>query len=178
MHIENRYMFNSKGDNFIMTILKPHLQEPDALIKDIYYCHESTGQTAKQNLLLCMPNTNLLSDLLKTGLAGITRISAENWWQCFLHITLRCLADHKNGTFTDILKCILWDFDKKSGYFLFLLSIIVKSHKKQAVFTNLYYSEEKITGRKKYQKKIHNGSFYVKFKYQFVSFECIHCIWI
>ena len=29
----------------------------------------------------------------------------------------------KNGAFTDILKCILWDFDKKSGYFLFLLRL-------------------------------------------------------
>ena len=35
MLIENRYMFNSKGDNFIMTILKPHLQEPDALIRHL-----------------------------------------------------------------------------------------------------------------------------------------------
>ena len=24
----------------------------------------------------------------------------------------------------DILKCIIWDFDTKSGYFLFLLSIL------------------------------------------------------
>ena len=29
-----------------------------------------------------------------------------------------------NGKFTDILKCVLWDFDKKNGYFLFLLSIV------------------------------------------------------
>ena len=28
-----------------------------------------------------------------------------------------------NGKFTDILKYILWDFDKKSGYILVLLSI-------------------------------------------------------
>ena len=72
-----------------------------------------------------MRNTNLLSDLLKTGPAGITLISEENWWQFFLHIVLRCLLNHKNGKFTDILKCILWDFDKKTGYFLFLLSIYV-----------------------------------------------------
>ena len=41
----------------------------------------------------------------------------------FLHIVLWCLTYHKNVKFTDILKCILWDFDKKSEYFLFLLSI-------------------------------------------------------
>ena len=69
-----------------------------------------------------MRNTNLLSDLLKTDLAGITLISEENWWQFFLHIAHRYLSNHKNGTFTDILKCIIWDFDKKSGYILFLLS--------------------------------------------------------
>ena len=33
----------------------------------------------------------------------------------------------KYGTFTDMLTCILWDFDKKSGYFLFLLSIFAFS---------------------------------------------------
>ena len=71
-----------------------------------------------------MRNTKLLSDLLKTGLAGITLISEENWWQLFLYIVLACLANHKNSKFTAILKCILWDFDKKSGYFLFLLSIL------------------------------------------------------
>ena len=71
----------------------------------------------------CAVNTNLLSDLLKTGLAVITQISEENWSQFFLHIVLRCLANHKNGTVTDILKCILWNFDKKSGYFLLLLSV-------------------------------------------------------
>ena len=69
--------------------------------------------------------TNLLSDLLKTDLAGITPLSENNWWQFFLHIVLRCLANHKNGKFADILKCILWGFDKKSGYFLFLLSIVI-----------------------------------------------------
>ena len=70
-----------------------------------------------------MRSTNLLSDLLKTGLAWITLISEENWVQFFLHIVLRCLANHKNGKFKDIVKCIIWDFDKKSGYFFFLLSI-------------------------------------------------------
>ena len=65
-----------------------------------------------------MCNTNFLSDLLKTGLAVITLISEENWWQFFLHIVLRCLANHKNGKFTNIMKSILWDFDKKSVYFL------------------------------------------------------------
>ena len=70
-----------------------------------------------------MRNTKLLSDLLKTGLAGIILISEENWWQLFLHIILPCLANHKNDKFMAILNCILWDFDKKSGYFLFLLSI-------------------------------------------------------
>ena len=60
----------------------------------------------------------------------ITRISEENWLQFFLHIVLQCLTNHKNGKFTDILKCILWDFDKKSGYFLFLLSIYSLSGKK------------------------------------------------
>ena len=75
----------------------------------------------KTNLCACAILT--LSYLLKTGLAVITIISEENWWQIFLHIILRCLANYKNGKFTDILKCILWDFDKKSGYFLFLLSI-------------------------------------------------------
>ena len=34
-HIENRYMFNSKGDNFTDDHFKPHPQEPDAFIKDI-----------------------------------------------------------------------------------------------------------------------------------------------
>ena len=33
------------------------------------------------------------------------------------------LANHKYGKFTDKLKCILWDFDKKSGHFLFLLCV-------------------------------------------------------
>ena len=42
----------------------------------------------------------------------------------FLAYCRNHIANHKNGKFTDILKCILWDFDKKSGYFLFLLSII------------------------------------------------------
>ena len=41
----------------------------------------------------------------------------------FLACVLRCLTNHKNGKFTDILKCIFWDFDKKSRYFLFLLNI-------------------------------------------------------
>ena len=74
-----------------------------------------------------MRNTNLLSDLLKTGLAGITLISVEHWWQFFLHIVLRCLANHNNGKFMDILKCILWDFDKKSGCFFILLSICLET---------------------------------------------------
>ena len=81
-------------------------------------------RTGKQNKLLRMRNTNLL-DLLKTGLDEITLISEENWWQFFLHIVLRCLANEKNGKFMDILQCILWDFNKKSGYFLFLLSIFL-----------------------------------------------------
>ena len=63
----------------------------------------------KTKLLLHMHNTNLLSDLLKTGLAGISLISEENWRQFFLQIVL---ANHKNGKLTDILKCILWNFDK------------------------------------------------------------------
>ena len=79
-----------------------------------------------------MRNTNLLSDLLKSGLAGITLISEENWWQFFLSIALRCLANHKNGTFTDIQKCIL-DFDKKSGYFLFCL-VYIRNFKPLASF--------------------------------------------
>ena len=33
-----------------------------------------------------MRNTNLLSDLLKTGLAGTTLIAEENLWQFSLHI--------------------------------------------------------------------------------------------
>ena len=66
----------------------------------------------------------MLSDLLKTGLAGITLTSEDNWWQFLLHIVLLCLANHKNGKFRAILKCILLDFDKKIGYFLFLLSIV------------------------------------------------------
>ena len=66
-----------------------------------------------------------MSDLLKTDLVGITLILEEKWWQIFLHVALRCLSNHKNGTFMDILKCILLDFDKKSGCFLFLLSIHV-----------------------------------------------------
>ena len=53
-----------------MTILKPYLQEPVALIKDIYCCHESTGQPAKQILLLRMRNTKSFSDLLKLILLG------------------------------------------------------------------------------------------------------------
>ena len=48
----------------------------------------------------------------KNGFAGITLISEENWWQFFLHIVLRCLANHRNDKFTDILKCTLRDFDK------------------------------------------------------------------
>ena len=71
-----------------------------------------------------MCNTNLLSDLLKTGLAVIT-YRKKIGVNFFLHIVLRCLSNHKNGKFTDILKCILLDFDKKGGYFLFLLSIHV-----------------------------------------------------
>ena len=35
------------------------------------------------------------------------------------------VAGHKNGKVMDKLKYILWDFDKKGGYFLFLLSIFV-----------------------------------------------------
>ena len=62
-----------------------------------------------------MRNINLCTDLLKSGLAWITLISDENWWQFFLHIVIRCLANHKNGKFTDIVKCILLDFDNKSG---------------------------------------------------------------
>ena len=65
-----------------------------------------------------MCNTNLLSDLLKTGFTVRTLISEENWWQFFLHIVLRCLANHKNGKFTNIMKSSLRNFDKKSGYFL------------------------------------------------------------
>ena len=34
----------------------------------------------------------------------------------------------QNGKFMDLLKYILWDFDKKSGYFLFLLSIDADRH--------------------------------------------------
>ena len=69
--------------------------------------------------------TNWLSDLLKTGLPGITLIQEENWRQFFLHIVLLCLANHKNGKFMAILKYmyILWDFDKKREYFLYLLII-------------------------------------------------------
>ena len=64
-----------------------------------------------------MRNTNLLPDLLKTGLAGIILISEETWWQFIFHIVLLGLANHKNGKFTAKLKYILLDFDKKSGYF-------------------------------------------------------------
>ena len=78
-----------------------------------------------------MRNTKLLSDLLKTGLAGITLISENNLWQFFLHVVLPCLANYKNGKFTAILKCILWDFDKKSGYVLFLLCIHTELIKKR-----------------------------------------------
>ena len=91
--------------------------------KWFYYCHESTGRTAKQNKLLRMLNTNL-SDLLKIGLAGITLISEEHLWQFFLHIALRCLANHKKlyvYGYTEEMQ--LWDFDKKSEYFFILLSI-------------------------------------------------------
>ena len=75
-----------------------------------------------------MRNTNLLSDLIKTGLAGINLISEENWRQFFLHIILPCLANHNNDKVAAILKCILWDFDKKSGYFLFFLSMQSNSY--------------------------------------------------
>ena len=87
-------------------------------------------------------NTNLLSDLLKTGLDVITLISEENGWQFFLHIVFPCLANHKNGKFTDILKRILWDFDKKNGYFLSLLSIYSrpKDTWSLVIFMNQFYA--------------------------------------
>ena len=31
----------------------------------------------------------------------------------------------QSGKFMDILKCILWDFDKKSGYFLFFAELLL-----------------------------------------------------
>ena len=62
--------------------------------------------------------TNLLSELLTTGLAGITLISEQ-----FLAYCPPMSRKSQKGMFTAILKCILLDFDKKSGYFLFLLSI-------------------------------------------------------
>ena len=40
--------------------------------------------------------------------------------QFFLLIVLRCFANHKTGKVMDILKCILWDFVKKTGYFKFI----------------------------------------------------------
>ena len=54
----------------------------------------------------------------------MTLILEENWWQLFLHIVIRCLENHKNGKFMDIVKCIIWDFDYNSGYFLLLLVIL------------------------------------------------------
>ena len=78
----------------------------------------------KTKLNLAHAQYKLVVRFSKNGLAVITLISEENWWQFFLHIALRCLANHKNGKFMHILKCILWDFDKKSGNLLFLLSIL------------------------------------------------------
>ena len=79
----------------------------------------------KRKLTLAHAQYEIVVRFTNTGLAGITLISQENWWYFFLHIVLRCLANHKNGKVMDKLKYILWDFDKKGGYFLFLLSIFV-----------------------------------------------------
>ena len=46
----------------------------------------------------------------------------------------------KNGKFTGILKCILWDFDKKSEYFLFLLSIYKMEWSSLGKKTHIYRS--------------------------------------
>ena len=51
-HVENRLCLIPREIMLQMTILKPHLQEPVALIKTFkwfYFCHESIGQTARQN---------------------------------------------------------------------------------------------------------------------------------
>ena len=71
----------------------------------------------------CAILTNLLSDLLKTGLAGITHIGKN---AIFLAYCPRLTRKSKNGEFTVILKCILWDFDNKSGYFFIFAKYIIK----------------------------------------------------
>ena len=54
----------------------------------------------------CAVNTNLLSDLLKTGLAVITLISEENWSQFFLHIVLRCMYKGMHACMRAIYLCV------------------------------------------------------------------------
>ena len=46
----------------------------------------------------------------------------------FLAYCLPMSRKSQNGKFMDLLKYILWDFDKKIGYFLFLLSIDADRH--------------------------------------------------
>ena len=66
--------------------------------------------------------------------------------QFFLHIILQCLASHKNGKFMDILKCILCDFDKKSGYFLFVLSLYINDVIRRKLLKFCILQEERLTG--------------------------------
>ena len=98
-----------------------------------------------------MHNTNLLSDLLKSGRAWITLISRKKIsgkFSCILPSNVSQTTE-KWYVNTDTLKCILWDFDKKSGYFLYLLRIYINmiegtrvqefTQKKNVLQHNSYY---------------------------------------
>ena len=83
-------MFNSNGDNFTDAHFKTSFARTSYInlkhLSGFTDALKAQDRLQKQRFLLCMRNTNFPSDLLKAGLAGITLIPEDNWWQIFLHI--------------------------------------------------------------------------------------------
>ena len=99
-----------------------------------------------------MRNTILLSVFIKNWSCWDNSHIGRKLVDYFLHIVLLCLANHKNGMFMAILKCIILDFDKKSGYFFFIFAKYTYIQVNKTLNTCKYTHD-----RRKYMESVRGG---------------------